>query len=116
MALCCQDCSIGRQVMTAQIHEVLFIDGEKMSMASCPPLPMDHPRIVAEDLDAVVKRSPKSRIPSCANTGSGETIRNAHELPLAAPARSQPNRDRGAVGSPKMSVAPLEFLTARLHR
>jgi hypothetical protein len=48
--------------MTAQIHEVLFIDGEKMSMAFCPPLPMDHPRIVAEDLDAVVKRSPESRI------------------------------------------------------
>jgi hypothetical protein len=38
--------------MTAQIHEVLFIDGEKLSMAFCPPLPMDHPRIVAEDLDA----------------------------------------------------------------
>src|SRR6185436_549550 len=47
---------------------------------------------------------------SCASTGSGETIRNDHALPLAAPARSQPNRDLGAVGSPKMSVAPLQFL------
>src|SRR5678816_263409 len=47
---------------------------------------------------------------SCASTGSGETIRNDHALPLAAPARSQPNRDLGAVGSPKMSVAPLQFV------
>src|SRR6185503_5456684 len=39
-----------------------------------------------------------------------EPIRNDHALPLAAPARSQPNRDLGAVGSPKMSVAPLQFL------
>ena len=37
-------------------------------------------------------------------------IRNDHALPLAAPARSRPNRDLGAVGSPKMSVAPLQFL------
>jgi hypothetical protein len=39
-----------------------------------------------------------------------KTIWNDHALPLAAPARSQPNRDLGAVGSPKMPVAPLQFL------
>jgi putative transposase len=39
-----------------------------------------------------------------------KTIWNDHALPLAAPARSRPNRDLGTVGSPKMSVAPLQFL------
>jgi hypothetical protein len=48
--------------MTAQIHEVLFIDGEQMSMAFCPPVPLEHPRIVAEDLEAAATRSPGSRI------------------------------------------------------
>ena len=51
-----------RLVMTAQIHEVLFIDGEQMSMAFCPPLPTDHPRIVAEDFEMVAKRSDEHRI------------------------------------------------------
>ncbi len=31
-------------------------------------------------------------------------------MPLAAPAWRRPNWDLGAVGSPKMSVAPLQFL------
>jgi hypothetical protein len=34
----------------------------------------------------------------------------AHRSPLAAPAWRRPNWDLGAVGSPKMSVAPLQFL------
>jgi hypothetical protein len=29
-------------VMTAQIHETLILNGEKTSMAFCPPLPRDH--------------------------------------------------------------------------
>ena len=33
--------------MTAQAHENLVYEGEQTSMASCPPLPGDHPRIVA---------------------------------------------------------------------
>lgn len=35
--------------MTAQIHEVLFIEGEQMWMAFCPPLPAGHPRSLSED-------------------------------------------------------------------
>ena len=31
--------------MTAQIHEILIYDGNKTSMAFCPPLPEDNPRI-----------------------------------------------------------------------
>lgn len=33
--------------MTARVHEKLIFDGEETSMAFCPPLPDDHPRIVA---------------------------------------------------------------------
>ena len=32
--------------MTAQVHEDLIYEGEKTSMAFCPPLPATHPRIV----------------------------------------------------------------------
>ena len=31
--------------MTAQIHELLIYEGEETSMAFCPPIPMDHPRV-----------------------------------------------------------------------
>jgi hypothetical protein len=33
--------------MTAQVHERLILDGEWTSMASDPPLPLEHPRVVA---------------------------------------------------------------------
>ena len=32
--------------MTAQTHERLILDGKKTSMAFCPPLPLDHPRLI----------------------------------------------------------------------
>ncbi|MEJ5376865.1 MAG: hypothetical protein WHX93_09825 [bacterium] len=32
--------------MTAQLHESLILEGERVSMAFCPPIPEDHPRIV----------------------------------------------------------------------
>jgi hypothetical protein len=35
--------------MTAQISELLILEGEKTSMAFCPPLPYDHQRIVETD-------------------------------------------------------------------
>lgn len=35
--------------MTAQVHEHLIFDGEETSMAFCPPIPRDHPRIVELD-------------------------------------------------------------------
>jgi hypothetical protein len=41
--------------MTAQIHERLIFGGEEMSMAFCPPLPNNHPRIAeldSEEMDA----------------------------------------------------------------
>jgi hypothetical protein len=44
--------------MTAQIHEVLFIDGERTSMAFCPPLPTNHPRVIALDLDVLASQMP----------------------------------------------------------
>lgn len=38
--------------MTSQAHEVLIYEGQKTSMAFCPPIPTDHPRIVkASDED-----------------------------------------------------------------
>ncbi len=33
--------------MTAQVHENLILNGEETSMAFCPPLPEDDPRIIA---------------------------------------------------------------------
>ena len=32
--------------MTAQIREILIIDGAETSMAFCPPLPIGHPRLI----------------------------------------------------------------------
>jgi hypothetical protein len=39
-----------------------------------------------------------------------KTIRNDHACRLPLSRGDRPNRDLGAVGSPKMSVAPLHFL------
>ena len=38
--------------MTAQIHETLILDGKKKSMAFCPPLPEDHPRIIRKEVQS----------------------------------------------------------------
>jgi hypothetical protein len=38
--------------MTAQLHERLIFENEETGMAFCPPLPLNHPRIVAVALDA----------------------------------------------------------------
>jgi hypothetical protein len=35
--------------MTAQVHEGLIFNGERSSMAFCPPLPERHPRIISPD-------------------------------------------------------------------
>lgn len=32
--------------MTAQAHEKLILDGQALSMACCPALPLDHPRLI----------------------------------------------------------------------
>lgn len=37
--------------MTAQAHEQLIFEGQASSMAFCPPLPYDHPRVMAVELD-----------------------------------------------------------------
>jgi hypothetical protein len=45
--------------MTAQFRENLILDGEEISMAFCPPLPPNHPRLVElthEEIDALRKR------------------------------------------------------------
>src|SRR5215472_13884933 len=39
--------------MTAQVHEILIIDGEKTSMAFCPKIPEGHPRIVRLNGDEI---------------------------------------------------------------
>ncbi len=39
--------------MTAQVHETLILDGEKTSMAFCPPFPENDPRIVALQDDEI---------------------------------------------------------------
>ncbi|GAP62533.1 hypothetical protein ARMA_0956 [Ardenticatena maritima] len=37
--------------MTAQVHEKLIYEGEELSMAFCPPLPEDDPRIKQRTLE-----------------------------------------------------------------
>lgn len=39
--------------MTAQVHERLILDGQESSMAFCPPLPKEHPRIFKTSPDEV---------------------------------------------------------------
>lgn len=41
--------------MTAQIHEKLIFEGEESSMAFCPPIPDDHPRIRRLSLEEMQK-------------------------------------------------------------
>jgi len=43
--------------MTAQIHENLILDGERTSMAFCPPLPENHPRIVGVGFEEAIRSS-----------------------------------------------------------
>ena len=43
--------------MTAQVHENLIYEGEETSMTTCPPLPVDHPRLrIVGPPGAVTKR------------------------------------------------------------
>jgi hypothetical protein len=45
--------------MTAQIHEVLILNGETISMMTCPLLPATHPRVIAvNDEEARKSRFP----------------------------------------------------------
>lgn len=37
--------------MTAQIPEILILDGKKVAMTYCPPLPEGHPRIIEADTE-----------------------------------------------------------------
>lgn len=39
--------------MTAQVHEKLQYNGEESSMAFCPPLPENHPRIIQLEDDEI---------------------------------------------------------------
>jgi hypothetical protein len=41
--------------MTAQIHEGLIFDGEAASMAFCPPLPTNHPRVISIDPEVAAR-------------------------------------------------------------
>jgi hypothetical protein len=45
------DGKTARGNMTAQIQELLILNGEKTSMAFCPHLPYGHPRIVETEAD-----------------------------------------------------------------
>jgi hypothetical protein len=42
-------------MMTAQVHERIILEGEERSMAFCPPIPRDHPRITGLEYDEVRK-------------------------------------------------------------
>jgi hypothetical protein len=44
--------------MTAQVHELLILDGAWTSMACAPPLPSEHPRVVAASEEHQCKASP----------------------------------------------------------
>lgn len=52
--------------MTAQIHELLILDGDETSMAFCPPLPDGHPRIFKPGPDEVVENEGDSILCSTA--------------------------------------------------
>ena len=41
--------------MTAQIKELLIIDGHKTRMAFCPPVPVEHPRIHERSPDEILR-------------------------------------------------------------
>lgn len=48
--------------MTAQTHEKLILNGRKTSMASCPPLPKNHPRVIElteEEIIEEIKKNPR---------------------------------------------------------
>jgi hypothetical protein len=42
--------------MTAQIHEELILEGKKTSMAFCPPIPTDHPKIKTVSEEEMLKK------------------------------------------------------------
>lgn len=44
--------------MTAQVHEKLIYEGEELSMAFCPPLPLDDPRIRILDKEEYDRSNP----------------------------------------------------------
>lgn len=48
--------------MTAQIHEILILDGDETSMAFCPPLPDGHPGVVEVDPDSSSARDESESI------------------------------------------------------
>ncbi len=50
--------------MTAQFHEVLILEGKQTSMAFCPPIPNDHPRIIKLSSDEVHEGIKAGTIPS----------------------------------------------------
>lgn len=52
--------------MTAQFHENLILDGEKTSMAFCPPLPENHPRIIELSYEEAIKEEVNSLVFSTA--------------------------------------------------
>lgn len=62
--------------MTAQMPEVLIIDGERTSMAFCPPLPKKHPRIVTRDADD----SAETSIPIFRSTACWRGYRGTWEI------------------------------------
>lgn len=43
--------------MTAQVHEILILDGVKTTMAFAPPLPMDNPRLIENKEYSVINTS-----------------------------------------------------------
>jgi hypothetical protein len=41
-------------IMTAQMHEKLILEGEATTMAFCPPIPFDNPRIVLNEQQRIM--------------------------------------------------------------
>jgi hypothetical protein len=52
--------------MTAQVHERLIFEGEETSMAFCPPLPENHPRILSAAPGAAARDASDSILNSTA--------------------------------------------------
>ena len=51
--------------MTAQFREILILNGEETSMAFCPPLPKNDPKIVVRDYESASESCPVAFSTAC---------------------------------------------------
>lgn len=62
--------------MTAQLSEVLILNGKKVNMLFCPPFPKEHPRITATDPDDFTEEEERE----CFNTACWRGYQGTWEI------------------------------------